>query len=142
VTDAVLLATDETGEVRYRIAAREAEELPDESRLVMSQVLIDYQPAAHVPWRISATTAEGPVDRSYLELRGDVTIRSEPSDGAQPVLVRTTLLHLDRNTSVVAAGAGVQVQIGTQRLRGTGLGADLMGDRLELESHVHGQILR
>jgi lipopolysaccharide export system protein LptC len=140
--NATILVTDGTGAVRYRILSRRAEELPEENLLRLAEVSLEYRAADQAPWLVSASVAEGPADRSYLDLSGEVTVSGSLGENGTPVLLETTRLRLEPETWVARSKERVSMVFGNQRLSGVGLWADLMEDRLELESDVHGQIVR
>ena len=133
-----MLGTDEQGRVAYRILADRLEELPDRELLQLSGVVVEYQPADEIPWRISAAQASAPKDGSQLDLEGNVELRSEPEDGSQPVFITTPALRFIPDTSSAESDQSVQIRVGDWRLDAVGLRTHLKGDTLELESEVHG----
>lgn len=142
LSDAQILGTDENGRPLYRIWARSAEELPDERRLMLSDVTVEYQPGYDVPWILRAARGEAPIDESYLDLSGDVELASGAQEGAGPTIIRTAQLRLIPENFVAETGAPVSVFIGGRRLDAIGMRADLKADHLALESNVHGQFHR
>ena len=141
LTDATILGTDEEGRVLYRIWAGRAEERPAEERLLLSEVRVEYQPVADVPWRLTARSGEAPLDRSYLDLSEAVELAGEPRDGGARIVIRTQRLRLEPETFVATTEGPVSLFIDARRLEAVGMRADLKDDRLELESDVHGQFL-
>jgi LPS export ABC transporter protein LptC len=139
VRGARLLGTDEQGRVTVTIRADRLDEVPNEERLQLEGVAIDYAPADETAWSISAASASTPKDGSLLELTGDVEVRSVPTNGAQPQTILTQTLRFWPETSTIESDASVQLHVGDSvRLRGTGLHTDLKGHILKLESDVHG----
>lgn len=139
LSDAQILGTDENGRPLYRIWARSAEELPDERRLMLSDVTVEYQPGNDVPWILKAARAEAPINESYLDLSGDVELASGAQEGAGLTIIRTVQLRLVPESFMAETGAPVSVFIGDRRLDAIGMRADLKADHLALESDVHGQ---
>lgn len=130
--------TDEQGRVAYRILAERLDELPNEERLDLAGVRIDYTPPDETPWQISAAVATGPKDRSRLDLRGSVEVTSAPTDGSEPVAITTETLRFEPATSSAESDAAVSIRVGDWRLEAKGLRTHLKGNTLRLESEVHG----
>ena len=140
LTEATILGTDEDGRALYRIRAGHAEEQPDEERLVLNDVTVDYQPGAEVPWTLKATNGEAPLNESYLDLSGEVELARGPQEGgAGPTVIRTAQLRLEPGDFVAQTEDPVSVFFGDRRLDAVGMRADLKEDNLQLESNVHGQ---
>jgi LPS export ABC transporter protein LptC len=137
-----LVGTDANGQVAYRILADRLEEQPDQERLLLEQVRIEYHPANEVPWQITAGTGSAPKDASELELGGGVELRSEPTDGSSPVQISTQSLRFTPGTSSIASDQTAKLRIGDWHLEGKGLRAHLKDERLQLESDVHGKFAR
>jgi LPS export ABC transporter protein LptC len=142
VRGARLLGTDEEGRVLYRINAENFDELPDEQRLQLTGVDIEYLPADGTAWTLSATSASAPKDASLLDLVGTVEVSSTPTDGSKPLTILTEKLRFSPDTSSAESDEAVQIRVGDWRLDGVGLRMHLKGDSLELESQVHGTFSR
>jgi LPS export ABC transporter protein LptC len=134
-----LLGTDANGHVTYVVSADRAEELPDQEQLELAGVRVEYSPENEIPWLVSATSASAPRSGEYLDLTGDVELRSQPSGGRDATLVQTASLRFEPNEFIARSDAGVTVTIGKQRLEAVGLRANLKDDSLQLESKIHGQ---
>ncbi|HEY8520919.1 MAG TPA: LPS export ABC transporter periplasmic protein LptC [Gammaproteobacteria bacterium] len=138
--DADITGTDETGAVVYRISAARVEELPGRDELELTDVRVEYQPAAGVPWRLSAASGRVPKDRSVLELAGGVRLESVPDEGKRQVKVELEHLTVDADTFVARSDDVVRIAVDGQRLRARGLVAHLKDDRLRLESDIHADV--
>ena len=139
LSDAQILGTDENGRPLYRILAGSAEERPDENRLMLSDVTVEYQPQNDIPWVVRASRGEVPFDAPYLDLSGDVELATGRRENADPTLIRTSQLRFEPASFVAETGAPVSVFIADRRLDAIGMRADLKADHLALESNVHGQ---
>jgi lipopolysaccharide export system protein LptC len=139
VRGAKLLGTDEQGRVAYRILAERLDELPDENRLRLEGVKVEYEPADETAWAISAASATTPKDGSLLDLVGNVELRSSPTDGSKPLAIVTQRLRFSPDSSRAESDEAVQFRVGDWQLTAVGLQTDLKGDTLELESQVHGK---
>jgi LPS export ABC transporter protein LptC len=134
-----LIGTDDSGRIAYRILADRLEELPDQQQLRLDGVQVEYRPADAVPWLISAKSGNAPKDGSLLDLDGDVLLRSEPTDGSEPLVITTKRMRFEPESSSVQSDQAVQIRIGDWHLDAVGLRTHLKGDKLELESDVHGK---
>jgi lipopolysaccharide export system protein LptC len=134
-----LVGTDEQGRVAYRILAQRLDELPEQERLELAGVAVEYQPTDETPWRISAAGASAPRDGSQLDLRGNVELLSSPTDGSEAVRIATEQLRFSPESSSVETDEAVTIQVGDWELAAVGLRTHLKGDTLELESNVHGK---
>lgn len=142
VRGARILGTDEQGRVLYRINAERFDELPDEQRLRLEGVAIEYLPADDTPWALTATSATAPKDGSLLDLAGDVEVSSSPTDGSRPVTITTQKLRFWPDTSSAESDEAVEIRVGDWQLSAVGMRTLLKGDTLELESQVHGTFSR
>jgi LPS export ABC transporter protein LptC len=133
--------TDEQGRVAYRVFADRLDELPDDERLQLTGVKVEYRPADETPWWISAATASSAKDLSQIDLVGDVELRSAPTDGSEPWTVVTETLRFSGDTSKAEAEQLVEIRVGDWRFDAVGLRVDLKGETLELESQVHGTLV-
>ncbi len=137
--DAEIFGTDEDGRLLYKIWAGRAEERPDEERLLLSDVRIEYRPAENVPWLLTADSGEAPTDQSYIDLSGTVELSNTPSDPGERTLIKTQALRFEPETFVASSEDTVSLFLGTGRLEAIGIKVYLRDDRLELESSVHGE---
>lgn len=130
---------DTQGRLLYAISAEAVEERPDENRTVLSRVHVRYSPAADVPWEARAESGEIPSDERYIELSGDVALSSFPEPDGEPTIIQAPRLRFAPDDFLATTDTEVSLLLGSERLDAVGLSADLKGDRLELESTVHGQ---
>ncbi len=136
--DAVIVGTGEDGSALYRIHAASAEELPEEQRLLLSDVTVEYQSEVNVPWVLTAAGGEAFLDRTYLDFNGDVELTRSGEDDFRPMVIRTVALRLEPESFEVHTESPVSLFIGGERLDAVGLSANLKAERLALESSVHG----
>ena len=139
LTDAEISGTGEDGQLLYKIWASRAEERPDEKRLFMSNVRVEYSPVEDVPWLLTADAGEAPTDESYIDLSGTVELANEPLDAGDKTIIQTQALRFEPETFVASSEATVSLFVGTRRLDVVGIKIYLRDDRLELESSVHGE---
>jgi LPS export ABC transporter protein LptC len=137
-----MLGTDEQGRVAYRILADNLEELPQQQRLKLDGVRIEYLPADADTWLISANAGTAPKDGSELELKGDVRLRSEPRDGGKAIVIAAETLRFFPNTSSAESDTPVSISVGDWHVEAGRFRTLLKGDVLELESKVHGKFAR
>lgn len=140
VRDALLLRTDETGRVRYRIQAEYAEEQPGGGALLLDGVQIEFREDEGIPWRVHAGRATARIEDQSLELGGGVELVRDSADDGPPAVVRTETLLLEPLQHLASASSRVTFVLGPNELVAEGLKAFLKEDRLELESRVHGRL--
>jgi LPS export ABC transporter protein LptC len=134
--------TDEQGRVTYRVFADRLDELPDDQRLQLTGVDVEYRPTDDdTAWSMSAATASYARDGSLLDFNGGVEVRSALAEGSGRWTVRSEALRFWPETSKVESRAPVEIEVGDWKLVGVGLSMDLKGETLELESQVHGTLL-
>lgn len=137
--DAAILGTDVDGSALFRIQAASAEEMPGERRLLLSDVAVAYQPAAEVPWALTAARGEAFLEESYLDFSGEVELIRIPRAATGPTVIRTESLRLEPESFDVHTAGPVSLFFGGSRLDAVGLSANLKAERLALESSVHGE---
>ena len=136
-----MLGTDENGRAVYRILADRLEERPNEERLLLERVQIEYHPPGALAWVITSGSGSATRDHSELELKDSVEMRSQPTDGSAPVHVTTPALRFLPATSVAETDQRVVIDNGRWHVDGLKLRAHLKDDRMELESDVHGKFV-
>jgi LPS export ABC transporter protein LptC len=139
MSGASILGTDENGRVAYSLVASRLEEHPNEDRLLIVGVQIDYQPADTTPWMITAATGSAPKNRAVVDLAGDVELTSQPQNG-QPIRIATQKLTFAPATSVATTDAPVTLTIGDWRFEAVGMRTHFKDQSLTLESNVHGKL--
>ena len=138
LTDAEITGTDEEGRLLYKIWAGRAEERPNENRLLLSDVRVEYRPEDDGPWLLTADSGEAPADESYFDLRGAVELANETYDGDRTI-IRTQTLRFEPGQLIASSNEAVSLLVGSRRLDAVGIRVFLKEDRLELESSVHGE---
>ncbi len=139
LTDAEILGTDEDGRPLYKVWAGRAEERPNEDRLLLTDVRVEYRPVANVPWLLTADSGEAPTDQSYIDLSGAVELINEPRDDGERTRIQTQVLRFEPETFLASSEDAVSIFLGAERLDAVGIRVYLRDDRLELESNVHGE---
>jgi LPS export ABC transporter protein LptC len=140
--DVVFYGTDADGNVLYELTAGRAEERPDERRLALEGVRLEYRPVAAIDWHFSASSGEASLDDGLFRLAGGVELVSPPAPAGNDTVIRTATLSFDAAASLAIAEDEASVVIGTEVLEAIGLRAFLRENRLELDSNVHAQFRR
>ncbi len=140
LNDAVVIGTDAQGEVLYRIIAGHVEENPDTKQLILEDIEVEYRDEAGVPWRISAASASGPMDRAYLDMHGNVSIEHLDTDTHESAIIEAADVRLVPESYFASTEGPVNVRIGDTRIAAVGLSLHLKDDKIDLESDVHAQI--
>jgi LPS export ABC transporter protein LptC len=134
VHGARMTGTDEQGRVTYRVLAERLDEVPEEDRLQLTGVSIEYRPPEDTAWSLSAASASSPKSGSPLDLAGNVEIKSVPTDGSQPRAIDTETLRFWPDTSIAETDAPVRFRVGDWLIEGVRLRGNLKEDTLRLES--------
>ena len=137
-----ILGTDEQGRIAYRIMADNLEELPQEQRLKLDGVRIEYVPTDADTWLISAAAGTAPKDGSELTLNGDVSLRSEPRGGGKALVIAGETLRFFPDSSRAESETPVSISVGDWHVEAGRFRTLLKGDVVELESKVHGKFAR
>ncbi len=140
VRDATLEGTGDDGRLLYRVRAADARQVDASGLIRLTDVRVDYTPAAAVPWELTATRGQMPPGRTIIELSGEV-VATAREPGAEPLAIHTDYLELDPDAYVASTDRGVRVERARDTLRARGLRAYLKEDRLELEHDVQGRFL-
>lgn len=137
--DAMILGTDPSGYVAYRVFATMVEQPEQDQPLVLSEVRVEYDERERVPWLVTAARAtlhEGETMRLH-----DARLSSLAEPGADSLIIETDELELDAQTYVARAEHSVVLSRGSARVEAQSLSADLKQNRIVLESG-HGQFHR
>jgi lipopolysaccharide export system protein LptC len=139
LTDAEIVSANEDGHLLYKIWAGRAEERPNENRLYLRDVRVEYRPIEDIPWLLTADSGEAPSDQSHIDLYGNVKLANEPRDQGERTLIQTQELRFEPETYIASTKAAVRLFVGARQLDAVGIRVYLRDDRLELESNVHGE---
>jgi LPS export ABC transporter protein LptC len=135
---AELVETDDDGHPLFRLDAERIEQPAPRGTIFMSEPKLDYQPENGNHWTLSAQRGQLPQDASTAELAGAVHADGRPSGSPDVMHIVTEQLHLDMKQKVATTAAKVRVDWAGNVLRGRGMRADIMNDRLQLAGDVHG----
>jgi lipopolysaccharide export system protein LptC len=133
--DAVLSGTGADGRLLYRVRTRAAEQLLPEGTIDLDSVIVDYFPAAELPWRLESERGQIPPDRTIIELSGNVVL----SSGAPPMEIRTEELELDPDAYIASTDLPVTVERARDSIEARGLRVYLKEDRLQFIADVRGR---
>jgi LPS export ABC transporter protein LptC len=134
--DAVLLGTDSSGHVYYRVFAGSVERSQANNDLVLERVRVEYEPEAEIHWNLSADHGRATSDRQFIHLKDRVRLSSTGPDIRDPTVVETEDLQLDVEKSIASTEALVAIVTGRTRFEAMGLEANLKSDYLRLHSNV------
>lgn len=135
--DAELVGTDINGEVLYRIHTRELLQNPADGSVALTEVALQYSPAAAVPWELTADAGSMPPDSDILQLSGKVVAVTR-KDSGEPATIRTDYLEIDPLTFVAYTDRPVAIDLSGDRILATGMRVFFKEDRLQLIANVTG----
>ncbi len=127
------------GKLLFEINAQSAQQNAATQSMQLDGVRVDYLPSVDVPWALESDSGIAPLDQSYIELSGAVTITAVGRAPADTLVIRTAKLTLQPETQLATTDSRVQIVLGKQQLNATGMVAYLGEERLELTSNVNGK---
>jgi LPS export ABC transporter protein LptC len=139
---AELIETGDDGHPLFRLNAERIEQPAPSGTIFLSAPKLDYQPEPGNHWTLNAQRGQLPQDASSAELAGAVHAEGRPSGSTELMHITTEQLHLDMKQQVASTAAKVRVDWAGNVLRGRGMRADIMNDRLQLAGDVHGVLAR
>jgi LPS export ABC transporter protein LptC len=137
-THAELIETGEDGHPLYRLDAARIEQPAPQGTIFLTEPKLDYQPEQGNHWTATAQLGQLPQDARTAELTGAVQAEGRPSGSNDLMHIATEQLHLDMKQQLATSSAKVRVDWAGNALRGRGMRADIMNDRLQLAGDVHG----
>lgn len=146
-----VLKVDEQGAPSLRIEAQRMRHFPDDRTVEFESPRIVTLASDRPEIRVQASRGIGPDDGSKVELIGAVEIRREAqardsltSPAAAPrsraLTATTTRATVLLDERIVTSGEPVEIEIGADRLSGTGMRLESESRRLEVESAVRATI--
>ena len=140
MTGAEITAPDAAGLPQYRLIAEEIRQVALGGETLLREVRVEYNMYSPSPWLLTAPEGRVTENQSELELWGGVEVIGDSGDHG-PARLLTDHLAVDIETSIARTDAPVALTLGGHQLRGTGLVAYLLEERLQLQSQVNGRFL-
>lgn len=142
LNEATIFGTDQEGRTLYELRAARIRHVPEDDRIELDRLHLDYDVASQAPWRLDAQSGVIPSGGASIALAGQVRLVNTPLDGAQSTVIRTESLDVAFVEHVASTLDPVQIDRGGHVITATGLRADLKAERLRLQSEVRGQFTR
>ena len=146
-----VLKVDESGAPSLRIEARRMRHFPDDKTFEFDAPRVVTLAPDRPEVTVSALRGVGPDDGSTVELIGEVRIerKAEPPSGTgpgarpatRPLSATTNRATVLLEQRVVTTDQAVDIDIGGDRLAGTGMRLDSDARRLEIDSAVRGTVM-
>lgn len=140
MTEAEITSAGPDGLPRYRLIADQIRQRGLRGETELNGVRVDYNVYSPSPWTLTAPTGVLSADQSLLELWGGVEIIGDSGDHG-PTTLATERLQVDTRTHVARTDVHVDLGLGPQRVSAVGMVADLLAERVQLQSQVHGRFL-
>jgi lipopolysaccharide export system protein LptC len=140
MTGAEITAPDAEGLPQYRLIAEEIRQVALGGDTLLRDVRVEYNVYSPSPWLLTAPEGRVTEDQAELELWGGVEVIGDSGEHG-PARLTTDHLAVDTETSIARTDAPVALTLGAHQLRGTGLVAYLLEERLQLQSQVNGRFL-
>ncbi|HTP38032.1 MAG TPA: LPS export ABC transporter periplasmic protein LptC [Steroidobacteraceae bacterium] len=145
-TNAVLVQTDDQGQVEYHVTATRIDRATPDSDIALTQPTMDYvsreQDNSRGTWQISAQRGIIPAGTRQIDLTGNVVAHGQPVGQPGEIHLATQQLHVDLDQEVATSDAEVNLDWRGSQLRGRGMHATLNGEKLVMNSDVHGYLAR
>ena len=138
IKSAEVRGTAPDGTTIYRIFADHAQQDPDEEDISMENVALSYEPVAETPWDMFADTGRIPPDGKLVVLEGNVKILSKDPDSSQ-ISITTTRINVLPDERKAYTDRKVTITRNGQKVRGTGMEANLNTSVIKLLSNVNGK---
>ena len=138
MNEAEITTAGPDGLPRYRVIADEIRQLSLGGPTRLREVRVEYNIYSPNPWLLTAPAGELSADQALLELWGGVEVIGESGDHERTSL-HTERLEVDTTAHVARTADPVDLGVGPQRISGTGMVANLLEERLQLQSEVHGR---
>ena len=135
--DASLVATDDAGQLVYRIEAPHITHDPSDDTALLDEPRLHWLQGDGPPLRISAHAGRADAATRRVELTGGVTIIDE-STGTR-IEFRSPDLTVDGVRQQATTASEVLVFAAQGEIRGVGLVADMNGGIIRLESGIRGR---
>ena len=140
MTGAEVTAPDAEGLPQYRLIAEEIRQLALGGETLLRDVRVEYNVYSSSPWLLTAPEGRVTENQTELELWGGVEVIGDSGEHG-PARVTTDHVTVDVATSIARTDAPVALTLGPHQLRGTGMVAYLLEERLQLQSRVNGRFL-
>lgn len=141
-TNAVLVQTDDQGEVEYHVTAVRIDRATPDSDIALTNPTMDYlakdNGKASGTWQISALQGIIPAGTRQIDLAGTVLAHGQPVGKPGEIHMATEHMHVDLDQEIATSADEVKLDWRGSKLRGHGMHADLNGEKLVLQSDVHG----
>jgi LPS export ABC transporter protein LptC len=138
LTDARLTELGVDGKPRVVVRANSIEQQLSDQSVQLRHLELDYTTTRSGAWHVTANRGRMPMDRTSLQLAGNVRVAGSPEPTGARALITTETLEYDTRASIVQTASPVDVQFGSHQLHGRGLRVALNDGILHLESNVNG----
>jgi lipopolysaccharide export system protein LptC len=140
MTEAEITTAGADGLPQYRVVADEIRQHRLGGPTRLSEVRVEYNIYSPNPWLLTAPEGVLSADQSLLELWGGVDVLGESGDHGATSLA-TERLEIDTTRHIARTAKPVDLALGPQQVRATGMIAYLLEERVQLQSEVHGRFL-
>ena len=140
IKGAEMSGTGKDGKILYRLRADRAEQSPDNDHIDLTNIVLSYEPSADVPWDVFADKGKIPPDGKLVELSGNVLILSK-DPGKPETSIRTTQIDLFPDEKLARTNKKVGIMRDGQKVKGTGMEANLDTSEVKILSNVNGKFV-
>lgn len=131
--DAIVTATEPTGEPSLRLIASRIEQQPADNSFDLHSVRVDYLKVAEKRWYLRAQRGHVPPDSQIIQFVGDVQLR--PIDGPETTVLRADELSVDVEKNLAyTTTSPVMIHYGIYSMRVKRFEANLKTEKVRMES--------
>ncbi len=135
-----VLKVNEAGEPSLRIEATRLRHYPDNDTLEFDNPRVLTLTADRPALEIVAETGVGPGSGTRAELSGNVVVEREATPQSARLIARTDQATVLLDEKIIETDRPVEIELGPNRLNGTGMRLDSQSRQLRVDSRVRGTL--
>lgn len=135
-----VLKVNAAGQPALRVAARRMRHYPDNDTVEFDSPRVMTLADDRPPIEIVADSGIGPDTGEKAELIGNVVIERAAGKDSPRLVARTTRATVLLDEKVIVTDQPVDIELGSSRLKGTGMRLDSQSRRLDVDANVRGQL--
>ncbi|MET0506769.1 MAG: LPS export ABC transporter periplasmic protein LptC [Burkholderiaceae bacterium] len=135
-----VLKVNEAGEPSLRIEATRLRHYPDNDTLEFDNPRVLTLTADRPALEVVAETGVGPGSGTRAELSGNVVVEREATPQSARLIARTDQATVLFDEKIIETDRPVEIELGPNRLNGTGMRLDGQSRQLRVDSRVRGTL--
>lgn len=132
-----IVAPSEDGSPLYHLVASHMAHSLGTDSIELTDIHLEYNHESPDPWSMAAEQGRVQTDWNLIHLSGGVRMIMRTEENEPATLVTESMI-VETDSHTARTDQRVTLELGEERLIGTGMTADLMAGRVQLESSVNG----